>query len=51
LFRDEPLAVVLGSQPDWQKVYSDDLSALYVKRDAVDDSRQALVEFLPAAAR
>ncbi len=51
LDRDEPLAVVLASQPDWQKVYSDDLSVLYVKRDAVDDSRQALVEFLPAAGR
>ncbi|MFZ3331047.1 MAG: hypothetical protein WA197_10490 [Candidatus Acidiferrales bacterium] len=32
--RDEPFSTVLASMPDWQKVYSDDVSALYVKRDA-----------------
>ena len=32
--RDEPFATVLASLPDWQKVYSDNVSALYVKRDA-----------------
>ncbi|MGC2736158.1 MAG: hypothetical protein WA212_19855, partial [Candidatus Acidiferrales bacterium] len=32
--RDEPFSTVLASLPDWQKVYSDDVSALYVKRDA-----------------
>jgi hypothetical protein len=51
LLRDEPLAVVLATQPNWQKVYSDDVSALYVKRDAGDAPTQALVEFSPAPAR
>jgi hypothetical protein len=32
--RDEPFSTVLASMPDWQKVYSDSVSALYVKRDA-----------------
>lgn len=34
LERDEPLSTVLSSLPDWQKVYSDNVSALYVKRNA-----------------
>ena len=33
LQRDEPFSTVLASLPDWQKVYSDNVSALYVKRD------------------
>ncbi len=32
--RDEPFSTVLASLPDWQKVYSDNVSALYVKRGA-----------------
>jgi hypothetical protein len=32
--RDEPFATLLASSPDWNKVYSDQLSALYVKRNA-----------------
>jgi len=35
LQRDEPLSVVLGALPDWQKVYADGLSAVYVRRKAV----------------
>ena len=34
LQRDEPLSTVLASIPDWQRVYSDNVSALYVKREA-----------------
>jgi hypothetical protein len=30
---DEPLAVVLASFPNWERVYSDDVSALFVNRD------------------
>jgi hypothetical protein len=36
LQRDEPFATLLASSPDWDKVYSDQLSALYVKRNASD---------------
>jgi hypothetical protein len=32
--RDEPFSTVLASIPEWQKVYSDEVSALYVRRDA-----------------
>ena len=40
--RDEPFATLLSSSPDWSKVYSDQLSALYVKRDASDATKQPL---------
>lgn len=38
---DAPLATVLAALPQWQKVYSDNISALFVRRDAVKptDSR------------
>jgi hypothetical protein len=32
LVRDEPLATVLAALPDWQKVYSDNTSTLFVRR-------------------
>ena len=41
--RDEPFATLLASSPDWNKVYSDPVSALYVKRTAHDAARQALL--------
>ncbi|MFZ0645685.1 MAG: hypothetical protein WAM25_21225, partial [Candidatus Acidiferrales bacterium] len=34
LERDEPFSTVVASIPDWQRVYSDNVSALYVKRDS-----------------
>jgi hypothetical protein len=42
LQRDEPFATLLASSPDWSKVYSDQLSALFVKRNASDARTQAL---------
>ena len=48
LQRDEPLSTVLASIPDWQKVYSDNVSALYVKRDGNDVPRQTAAESVPA---
>lgn len=48
LQRDEPLSTVLASMPDWQKVYSDNVSALYVKRDGNDVHGQKTVESVPA---
>jgi hypothetical protein len=48
LQRDEPLATVLASIPDWQKVYSDGVSALYVKRDGGDVHGQTAAESVPA---
>jgi hypothetical protein len=32
--RDAPLATVLAALPDWQKVYSDNISVLFVRRNA-----------------
>ena len=48
LQRDEPLSTVLASMPDWQKVYSDTVSALYVRRDGNDVHRQTATESVPA---
>ena len=39
LHRDEPLAALLASDPDWRSVYSDNLAALYVKRDDAEAVR------------
>src|ERR1700733_5455631 len=47
LQRAEPFATLLASSPDWSKVYSDQLSALYVKRNASDAAPQALAESAP----
>jgi hypothetical protein len=49
LQRDEPFATLLASSPDWSKVYSDQLSALYVKRNASDAAPRALAESAPSA--
>jgi hypothetical protein len=46
---DEPLSTVLGAMPDWEKVYSDDVSALYVRRDALQARKQAESEMAMAA--
>ncbi len=35
LDRNAPLTTVLSALPDWQKVYSDETSALFVRRDAL----------------
>jgi hypothetical protein len=48
LQRDEPLSTVLASMPDWQKLYSDNVSALYVKRDGGVGHGQKTVESVPA---
>jgi hypothetical protein len=50
--RDEPFSTLLASSPDWKRVYSDQLSALYVKRNASDAAPQALAlaESAPPAA-
>jgi hypothetical protein len=40
--RDEPFATLLASSPDWNKVYSDPVSSLYVKRNVSDAARPAL---------
>jgi hypothetical protein len=36
LERNAPLATVLAALPDWQKVYADNTSALYVRKGAFD---------------
>jgi len=35
LEREEPLATVLGALPEWQRVYRDDHSVLFVRTDPV----------------
>jgi hypothetical protein len=47
LQRDEPFATLLASLPNWKKVYSDDVSALYVKQNAADASTRAVAESSP----
>jgi hypothetical protein len=51
MVRGEPLLTVLAASPDWRRVYSDDVSELYVKQDAVDDPKQVIAESLPVATR
>ena len=38
---DEPLATMLAAQPQWQKVYSDNLSLLFVRRGATGELESA----------
>jgi hypothetical protein len=38
LERDEPLATLLAALPDWQKLYSDNVSALFVRRRSAESS-------------
>jgi len=48
LERSEPLATVLGAHPDWRQEYSDEVSVLFVKREAgnspIAESRQHYAE-------
>jgi hypothetical protein len=37
--RNEALATALGNSPDWKKIYSDDLSVLYVRNDSAGASQ------------
>jgi hypothetical protein len=39
--RDEPFATTLAAMPDWQTVYSDPVSVIFVKRDALQAAPQA----------
>jgi len=39
--RDEPLSTALAAMPDWQTVYSDPVSVIFVKRDALQAPTQA----------
>jgi hypothetical protein len=44
----EPLLTVLAASPEWRRVYSDNVSELYVKQDATDATKQVIPESLPA---
>lgn len=41
LERSEPLATVLAADPDWQQEYSDEVSVLFVKREAANSLASA----------
>jgi hypothetical protein len=47
----EPLLTVLAYLPDWKKVYSDNVSVLYVKRDVARSGTEVAAEFVPEPAR
>ena len=49
--RGEPLLTVLAASPEWRRVYSDDVSELYVKQDAGDATKPVIAEALPAPVR
>ena len=49
--RGEPLLTVLAASPEWRRVYSDDVSELYVKQDAGDGPKQIIAESLRVATR
>lgn len=49
--RDDPLSVMLASLPGWRKIYSDNLSAIYTKREPGDAQQQPAVDSSPGAAR
>jgi hypothetical protein len=34
LQQNEPLAVVLAEHPDWKRIYKDDASVIFVRRDS-----------------
>jgi hypothetical protein len=40
LDRDEPMSTLLSASPDWKKIYSDNVSALFVRTAAVDPLRR-----------
>jgi hypothetical protein len=42
LDRDEAIVTVLSALPEWQKVYSDDRSVLFVRRDSASTGTAAL---------
>jgi hypothetical protein len=48
LERSEALATVLSASPEWRQVYSDELSVLFVRRNATETS---FLELMPAIAR
>src|SRR5260370_31950510 len=49
--RGEPLLTVLAASPEWRRVYSDDVSELYVKQDAGDATKPVIAEALTAPVR
>jgi hypothetical protein len=49
--RGEPLLTVLAASPEWRRVYSDDVSELYVKQDAGNAPKQIVAESLSVATR
>jgi hypothetical protein len=49
--RDEPLSTVLGAMPDWQTVYSDPVSVIFVRRDTFQAPTQAGTGITPASTR
>jgi hypothetical protein len=49
--RDEPLSTALAAMPDWQTVYSDPVSVIFVKRDAAQAAPQAGTGIAAASTR
>ncbi|HXP68572.1 MAG TPA: hypothetical protein VOA88_04760 [Candidatus Dormibacteraeota bacterium] len=49
--RDEPLSTALATMPDWQTVYSDPVSVIFVKRDALQAAVQPAREIAAGSTR
>ena len=49
--RDEPLSTALAAMPDWQTVYSDPVSVIFVKRDALQATTPAVTGIAAASTR
>jgi hypothetical protein len=51
LDRAEPLSTVLAAMPDWETVYSDPVSVIFVRRDALQAPKRAGAETAGMSAR
>jgi hypothetical protein len=49
--REEPLSTALAAMPDWQTVYSDPVSVIFVKRDALQATTPAVTGIAAGSTR
>jgi hypothetical protein len=49
--REEPLSTALAAMPDWQAVYSDPVSVIFVKRDALQTTTPSVTGIAAASTR
>ena len=49
--REEPISTALAAMPDWQIVYSDPVSVIFVKRNALQATTPAVTGIAAASTR